>query len=425
MIIIIIIVSLSPSLSLVLSIVPTSCLFNPKSQINAVCMNFAYTYRVLLRKLKKACTQKPHFVVDLRVLLSYDIPSRNLSFPCEYPPHICGREALLIDTNSLFELSKMNLRHSIERSLSDLPGKRLPLIASHILYKKELMWINQRLDGVLSDSTEKALRMLQRIGEGPTEGDFIPDDFFDGHSTNVGVSKNEAFDSNAIYSAGALGSQRELVVLSRREREFPLLHCFLGSSVLDHTFVNERYTESGCISSLIQAVSSKLSSKWGAVGMHAAVRVEAMLFDEDYQNTSESGGGQFRKAHRQFYVSLRVKPLMSKVLRIINVHFFRLEMQTKEMVEDVGYVDDAHVLRMIREHIKAKSAGDDKSMNTDPDDDNDEASTSHEFKVAFKSLSDGPTIVKGILYFKHADSQEALERCDVEAMPFGPVVFHC
>eukprot|EP00796_Vickermania_ingenoplastis_P005313 gene5313-3815_t len=395
--------------------------------MHPTCITCVLVYsQVLLKQLKKACESNPHFVQDIRVLLSFPLVDRSSKFPPVYAPnHRPGKECLLVDTDALFHSSREDLRRSIERNLEQLAGNRLPLIAAHILYNKELNWVIKRLQKVLDTPTNLALQELIKIGDQPSGNDFIPDSFFDsdtrkregqvGSSSDLRSPAVQLEGDSVLYSAGAIGHQRDLVVLSRREKEFPLLHSFVGRSALGDVCFDERYTEKKHLSGLIGTIPQVLSNASETNLSHVSVRVEVLPFDSEYKDKSEAGVGIFGTAHRYFYVHLSLKPQEpTTVANIVNVHFFRLELQNKELVENVGYLDSTNILRMVRD--KMKDAGIDEASETQEK----ESQTSREFKVVFKSECDGPVIVKGILYFKHGESEDVIRERAIQAIPFGP-----
>lgn len=404
-------------------------------------MNFVTSYRSILKLLKKGCESQPHFINDVRVILSLGMVGRK--DPVNFPPSYSsfhspsGKDCVQVDTEALWKRCKTDLRDAVERDVAHFSGKRLPLIAAQILYKKELNWISQRLQKILSSATSEALRELRNISAGPNEADFIPDSFFshpsqsppvEGEIASSTINENGS-STNMLYSAGAIGPHRELIVYCRRERDFPLMHAFVGPVAVGSEEFGERYTQAKCILRLIQSVQYSLKSSLESENDHAKVKVEVLPFDDGYKNKSEAGVGQFSTAHRQFYVHISLTGLKEKMVEIVNVHFFRLEMSSQDLIEDIGYIDFAQVCVNVRDRLlelglesplitqkgsEKKLAADDVPMGSQLT-----------FKVAFKSLTDGPTVVKGVLYYRCGESADVLKERSLEAIPFGPIVYHC
>lgn len=399
-------------------------------------MNFATSYRLILKQLKKGCNSQPHFINDVRVLLSLGMIGRKelTSFPPTYSSlhSSSAKECMQVDTEALWTRCKTDLRQAIERKIDHFSGKRLPLIASQIMYKKELNWLSERLQTIIHSSTSSTLSTLRKISEGASQTDFIPDSFFDTCTStpaevDVPCNHENVVGDSTLYSAGGIGHHREPVVYCHREKDFPLMHSFLGPSVVGSEEFEERYTQAKCILRLIHSTQYSLESTSCTEGENAKVQVEALPFDEEYKNKSEAGVGQFSTAHRQFYVHISLFGLNEKMVQIVNVHFFRLEMNSKDLLEDIGYMDFSQICSNVRE--KLLEVGVDSSLNTLKEKANQtdgvRVGTKLTFKVAFKSLADGPTILKGILYYKCGESVEVLRERSLEAITFGPIVYHC
>lgn len=376
-------------------------------------MTYSRSYRRLVKLLCHACDLRPHFVQDLRVILSYDL------VPLAYADHsVASSAAATGEVNAeLFRECKKDLRCAFERDVSHLEGKRLPLVATHILYQKEIEWVAERLKNAVSSATQDYMKFITRISDGVQPGDYIPESFFESLSESR-ESNDESLlpaqnDKNDIlYSAAFIGCYRDLVPLRRQEKEFPLVHCFVERPPSRLCF--ERYTKEKCLSTFIGGATSRIPHSASNENSEVRVTVSTLPFDASYRNQSEAKMGLFAEAHRQFYVEISLEALGALPLSIVNVHFLKLEMKSKEFSEDIGYMNPSDVLETVRESISSSRTGDVGQT--------DMSEKIKSFKVVFRASNDGPIAVKGILYYQLSSPSASLP---VHAITFGPVLFEC
>lgn len=381
-------------------------------------MNYPRAYRKTLKLLHKASFSRPHFLIDLRVLLSCGaIPNVAPSVSSRTND---GEERLPVHHEQVFKFCKSDLRAAIERDISSFSGTRVNPLVSQILYTKELEWLARRLEKICCSDTSEKLKEVIRVSYGPDENSFIPESYF--QQVTPGFSGSSSCSENVVYSAGAIGYQRELLVHRSREKEFPLVHSFIGPALLGVSTFEERHTRSNCMSSLLQSLEYKLAKSIETTCNNVKVKIQLLPFDQSYEEKSEAGIGHFRTAHRQFYAHICAEQLQGKVIQVVNTHFFRLEMSSRDLLEDIGYLESSQIANMIQEDIEAKSP---TYCDTKAEVKKKGYTNLSSFKVAFKSLSDGAVVVKGILYIKQADSDKLLPHSTVEAVPFGPAVFLC
>ncbi|KPI90243.1 hypothetical protein ABL78_0625 [Leptomonas seymouri] len=181
-------------------------------------MNVAPVYRAVLKDLSRACKTRPHFVQDVRFLLSLPLISRNddhavVAHAVAKPPsasltvandmhvefsvlpeepenlHINPRTTIQnylqrpaascysIDTDALFALCYADLGSAVRQHPQ--PDSSVNPVAQQILRYRNLLWLKERLSRVLSDKTASHLATSLSITDGPGTDDFIPDEFFD------------------------------------------------------------------------------------------------------------------------------------------------------------------------------------------------------------------------------------------------------
>ncbi|CAJ1036545.1 hypothetical protein Q4I30_007484 [Leishmania utingensis] len=182
-------------------------------------MKVAPVYRRVLKQLHVACQIRPHYVQDIRFLLSFPLhttgnglsavapsplsSSRMLkststvgpiqagaskssrSPPCQtasrdlVDEHLQrpSSECYPIDTTTLFAMCYADL-HNAVREAAPAAGDMNP-VAMQIVRYRNLLWLQERLVRVLSSKTRQLLATSLSISRGPTEHDFIPDNIFE------------------------------------------------------------------------------------------------------------------------------------------------------------------------------------------------------------------------------------------------------
>lgn len=409
-------------------------------------MSFSGAYRSLLKPLKKLCDTRPHFAQDLRFLVTNDILLSSV------PSHFTksqrsAHECCWIDGRELFLACKNDLRLAIERNIVGLSEAQLPSIVAQIQYRNELNWLLGRLNKALSDGTGESIRQLLKISQGPTKDDFIPDSFFNQassstfsdvfHDDKSRIPPKSPLPSDkgacvlpdgddVLYSAGVIGCQRELVVLSREEKRFPLAHCFLGRSTVGRENFDMRYTQRNCMAQLVESTKNTLSSFSQNELEYASITLQLAPFDPSYRDKSESGFGAFGASHRLFYSTVSLSSKASRKVEIVNAHFYVMNLLTKEFSEKIGYISPTSVFRLIREQIKESgekkvTSGDGNSNGVEKSNKSTEDVFSDDLKVLLSSASDGPIIVKGMLYFREVEEGHS-QYHPIKAALFGPAL---
>lgn len=409
-------------------------------------MSFSGAYRSLLKPLKKLCDTRPHFAQDLRFLITNDILLSSI------PSHFTksqrsARECCWIDSRDLFLACKNDLRFAIDRNIEGFSETQLPSIVAQIQYRNELNWLRDRLNKALSDGTGESIRQLLKISQGPTKDDFIPDSFFSEatsstsadvlHDDKSRITTKSPLPSvkgacvlpdgdDVLYSAGAIGCQRELVVLSREEKGFPLAHSFLGRSIVGGDNFDMRYTQKNCMAQLLETIKNTLSTSSQNEFENFSVTLQLAPFDPLYGDKSESGFGTFCASHRLFYSTVSLLSNASKKVEIVNAHFYMINLLTKELSEKIGYISPTSIFRLIREQIK--ESGEKKLASCDGNSTDEEKSNtsskdvfSDNLQVLLSSASDGPIIVKGMLYFREVEEGHS-QFHPIKVAMFGPAL---
>lgn len=73
-------------------------------------------------------------------------------------------------------------------------------------------------------------------------------------------------------------------------------------------------------------------------------------FDAKYTHKDQAGVGFFATAHRQFMVHFTVKPIKpTNYIQIVNSYFARLDFNTGQLIEEIGYLHSSDVRRLLQE----------------------------------------------------------------------------
>lgn len=371
-------------------------------------MKVAPAYRGVLKQLRTACRTHPHYVQDIRFLLSLPlhtsdneahtvVPFPAVSLPAAQSDHTTsdasvpeylqrsGADCYSIDRDALFAMSYADLHSAVHDTAASASGSTINPVARQVLQYRNLLWLRERLARILSVKTQQLLSTSISISRGPREDDFIPDDAFAAGSETEGGDATEAAgtgaatatatapspgvgvlaaggmtaetvdesDPEVVYSAGAIGLQQEMFVLRHREA-FPMAAQFLAG------FPTVTADElAGCAhqqAALTQLVRQKFPSTVTCQDAHVSLSVTAAPYDAEYTSKEHAGVGYFSAAHRQFRVQFSLEPLApdgtgaerSEVL-VVNSYFVRLDMELMQLVEEVGYLHSSDVLRMLRE----------------------------------------------------------------------------
>ncbi|KAG5466851.1 hypothetical protein LSCM1_01028 [Leishmania martiniquensis] len=415
-------------------------------------MKVAPVYRRVLKQLHTACHTRPHYVQDIRFLLSLPlyrtgdststvVPGTTSTSRRVHPsPRVCkpsvhatksstpsscktasrdpveehlqrpSSECLSIDTTTLFAMCFTDLHNALHESVPVATG--MNSVAIQIMRYRNLLWLQQRLARVLSSKTKQLLATSLSISSGPTEQDFIPDDFFQKKSSRSGgatpsaalsaqktgaaaasgddrlaeagsatttmsqstaeatsidptassapapagrgpVELVEESDPDIVYSAGAIGQQQEVFALRHREA-FPMAAQFLAG--FPTVTAAELATCAFQQAALTQLVREKFPTRLTCHDASVSLSVSVEPYDVEYTNKEHAGIGYFAAAHRQFRVRFSLVPLSheetgaerAEVL-VVNSYFVRLDMELMQLVEEVGYLHSSDVLRMLRE----------------------------------------------------------------------------
>ncbi|KAG5492143.1 hypothetical protein GH5_01049 [Leishmania sp. Ghana 2012 LV757] len=416
-------------------------------------MKVAPVYRRVLKQLHTACHTRPHYVQDIRFLLSFPlqftgtcpsaaVPSTTSSSrrvnpvssarkisanaskssisslskrtsldPVEGHLQRPSSECLSIDTTRLFERCYSDLNKAVRES-GPVAGGMNP-VAMQIVRYRNLLWLQQRLARVLSSKTKQLLATSLSISRGPTDQDFIPDDFFEQKKSNSSggatpsaaptpqqagaqvatsdarlaetapattastwasadiaskdvtasslpgaaarglVEAVEEGDPDIVYSAGAIGQQQEVFVLRHREA-FPMAAQFLAG--FPTVTAAELATCAFQQAALTHLVRQKFPTKLTCQDASVSLSVSVEPYDVEYTNKEHAGMGYFAAAHRQFRVRFSLEPLSPEgtgaersEVLVVNSYFVRLDMELMQLVEEVGYLHSSDVLRMLRE----------------------------------------------------------------------------
>ncbi|KAG5492688.1 hypothetical protein JKF63_01267 [Porcisia hertigi] len=369
-------------------------------------MKVAPVYRRVVKQLYTACHTRPHFVQDIRFLLSFplyttgneggqglpqatsalekgntlaadgaapaDASTSPRSSSCELATrdlvevHLQrpSSECYPVDPSALFSMCYRDLHNAVCESDS-VEGAMNP-VATQIMRYRNLLWLQERLARVLSSKTRQLLATSLSISQGPTEGDFIPDEFFDkkkahsrGNSSSssgplaperagdadiagdgcvaeppstTGTSPQSAADKmthntmatfaattphgglteaveendpDIVYSAGAIGQQQEVFVLRHREA-FPMAAQFLSGfpTITASELASCAYQRA----SLTQLVQQKLPTSTTCQNEDVSLSVSLEPYDVEYTSKEHAGIGYFSAAHRQFRVRFALEP---------------------------------------------------------------------------------------------------------------------
>lgn len=184
-------------------------------------MKVAPVYRSVLKNLKRACTTRPHFVQDVRFLLSLPLftaneehtvvpgttntttttsatrqpaPSvpatettmtENVAAPPTPAPRTTPKNYLNrpasgcypIATTTLFNLCYADLQSALRQPTQTESG--VNPVAQQVVRYRNLLWLKGRLERILSEKTTQQLATSLNVSEGPTDDGFIPDAFFE------------------------------------------------------------------------------------------------------------------------------------------------------------------------------------------------------------------------------------------------------
>lgn len=411
-------------------------------------MNTVSLYRRVLKQLSKATLERPHYVQDIRFLLSLPLmplssgddltndeagtiaPSSGVSSgtPIDQPPSasLVSMEYLRrppsqctqLNSKALFSLCCEDLRAAMKRPLCPLPASTslssrasMSEIALQVLRYRDLLWLQRRLERVLSAETRSALAVSLGVVEGPTsDGDFIPDRVLEtmlcaaevvpldsttaasataspaglsaanalqgGKNNNAAKSSSSdaaempsgaanEWNPNLAFSAGAIGQQREMFVLRHRE-EFHMLSSFLfGFPNICREELEACRNNQAAIVTLAQ---KRIPSSLSCHNEDIRLSVSVSPFDAAYTTKEHAGAGYFATAHRQFYVSFSLEPLSAHVsskedvvqggndrirIQVVNSYFARVDLSSLQLIEEVGYVDSSDVLWMLNDHLRS------------------------------------------------------------------------
>ena len=506
-------------------------------------MRVAPVYHTVLKQLSQACKTRPHFVEDVRFILSLPLSAHHdkhtvvhgttsaagttltstaapLEIPgignaCEHttvenyllrPPSMCYP----IDGEALFALCYADLQGALRQP--PRADANVNPVTQQILDYRNLLWLRDRLTRVLSDKTTMQLSLSLSIGDGPDADDFIPDEFFapqSGSATervvtglhggfidvasgtlvdDAGADKPTQQSTSAsasppspsssqkevparpavlasgavaeddpevVYSAGAVGLQKEMFVLRHRE-PFPMAAHFLaGFPTIPAAELAQCAHERSALMQLTKKIPTTVTCEDG----HIRLSVVVEPFDPRYRTREHAGFGYFAKTHRNFSLQFSMQLLAPDAegvaerteLLVVNSYFLRLDMELLQVTEEVGYLDASDVFRMLRErdygdcdsddggeeeHSKHNGNNNSSRSSSSASDDTtkekhvsaeakDSAATSSSpsdnarvFSLFFATPTDAPMVLKGLLYYKTGKRSE-LAKAPIRCIPFG------
>ncbi|GET92787.1 hypothetical protein, conserved [Leishmania tarentolae] len=267
-------------------------------------MNVAAVYRKVLKQLQKACDTRPHYVQDIRFLLSLPLhtagsepstpvpgatPSTRTmmsAMAADKTPADASKlpntwlytttsgdlvaehlqrpscECYPIDTATLFAMSYTDLHNAMRESAPVVAG--MNAVAINIVRYRNLLWLQERLGRVLSSKTEQLLATSLSISRGPAENDFIPDEYFESKS-NKGGSATVSTTTASQWAAAAVvtGSERREGTAAMGEKATQLS---LGKAWKETTESFALTTAGGGMAELVEENDTDTVYSAGAIG---------------------------------------------------------------------------------------------------------------------------------------------------------------
>lgn len=420
-------------------------------------MTATLLYHALLKDLRRASRTRPHYLNDLRFLLSRPLvmpiaasrsrvaPSADHSTEAvritvenylSRPPSLCWA----IDSEDIFSVCKNDLRRAMESTTAvgegsgtEAGGRPFHPVAQQLRRLQDLKWIQQRVHRILSTKTASLLQEALDVSGAPVRSDdVIPPDFF-GDEKNAEGGGGAIQAEGGVISAGAIGCQREMFIYRTKE-DFPLVSVFLeGFNAVDSKKLRQKVNHH---SELVDLVKGTMSTESVTRNEHLKITARVSPFDPDYTDRSQAGQGYFANAHRQFMLSFTIEPLEKSMhVLVVNSHFAQLNLAARELAEDVGYLHPEDVVAMLREsdryHDGVRRCVDtDEAMPTSPpgehgtpvkQPDSPEAVNVRQFDLVMVTATDGPTCLKGLLYYKIGTGESQAHE-PIRVIPFGQLL---
>nr|CCD16792.1 unnamed protein product [Trypanosoma congolense IL3000] len=403
-------------------------------------MNFVSLYRSLLKGVH-AAKGNPHHLQDTRFILSYPLVepafyTTTLGSGVEHPGPLKG-----IDAQKIVQLCCNDLRRAFESVSFEMVS-----VTQRFIHMRELAWLKSRLENIVSEATEQILNEARAVASDLPNDDFLSEEVFlrHTHGSSKEVSKAEAAAGSAVKrpkgvaSAGALGLRQEMFILQHRT-QFPLVREFFNSFAADPQAIANVAMSNAKLQDFVRRNTSRtVTCKNGDVAVTIAVRP----FDSSITRKPVGEGSPFSHAYRYFMVRFHVVPHDPSVLSVdvINSYFLRLDVASLELVEDVGYLHASGVWKLAQQvnARRGNMSGSPRNVSGNADDGGGEKSCevpdeaarpaqpslqsdpSLQFELSFINASDGPTVMKGQLYYTLTEKDSKLNsEMRVRVISFG------
>ncbi|EPY28518.1 hypothetical protein STCU_05062 [Strigomonas culicis] len=378
-------------------------------------------------------------------------------------------EGLFLDRETLFFLCRSDLRAALApptaeatQSANDnssnskgTPADAAALLKQKIVQQTEtirfLFWLNSHLETILSEPTATLLEELLTIQKGPQEVNFMPDDFEEQFAAKQksdaakasGGTSDGVRHAAACFSAGALGRQIEHF---NHQRSFDFV---FRNLFLDGYMAKKKSGGKGAESSseFVSRVHDSVPRSITTRNEDLRLSVIAKPLDPEYADRNFTGSEYFADAHKHFMVSFTLEPLQKgKFPQLVNTYFLSLDANTDTVKEQMGFMPVAEVrlLAAQRDQRFAWSSTMLEDMGVvlenDGDDEEDEDSSTEaakkeealfrpkdsngyvrKFDLLFRNPTTGPSVLKGLLYYKIGSGPDAVEQEMVKVVPFGPL----
>ncbi|CBH14728.1 hypothetical protein, conserved [Trypanosoma brucei gambiense DAL972] len=410
-------------------------------------MNFVPLYRSILKGIHTA-KRHPYHLQDIRFILSYPLV-KPVYYATKPNSELKQLEPLQgIDTPLLVRTCLEDLR----RAFMSVPSKDMS-VAQQFVYMRELGWLKCRLENIASESTDAILKEARVVASEVTDDDFLDDQIIvrQGRPNNkelqcvqTGNNGSEMGDCGyGVASAGAIGLRYEMFIL-QNVAPLPLVKEFLSSF--------SQNTEAAAAAATSNQKLQEFARRYVprtvmCQNEDLTLTVTVNAFDAALTRKSTEENNPFARVHRYFMIRFDLSPSDPLVLGVdvVNSYFLRLDAGSAELVEDIGYLHAADVWKLSQE-LRVKGSG----SSTDSDDIKDNGCvdgsgsskehaaegnvncmdhnehehnpTSH-FELSFINPSDGPTIMKGQLYYTlRTKSSASASKMNVGVISFGHIL---
>lgn len=431
-------------------------------------VNFPAKYRTLLKLIRRAACERPHYLQEMRHLLSRPLvlsPLVECDDVLESGAVIQRLEPLTVDNylsappSRIHRINKNLLHHvcviDLRQNLDQPADHNQPnVLQQQVKHFRELSWLQSRLEEILSEKTTAHLRdsFFVNAPGAASEDSFVRNTDIDADDSGSDIATTESAtvsplknavgaDSSALASAGAQGIQSELWVDEHLCQPFPLSVQYLEDiKALDLQKIRGGNVSSQGLASMLQDVA-QTSVFTRNEDVKLTVTIEP--FDEDYSAHVHAGYGYFKHAHQLFMAVFNIEALRRDyVVHVCNTYLTQLDVVSNTLFETVGHVDATDVVYAAQRNVLCGLVADFREGPVAADEDDDdgkppahdeeagedtECPLSHEVALSnprtFRLLipnpskSDNAMLMKGLVYYKVGKAN------NVDAKPIKVIAF--